>query len=106
MNVNDTNDFPVAVFVHGGNTFTIEWDEFHPVTSQFNTWTHSDFQHAIKMGLNELYLELKEKEYTVQEVQDNFDAVMDLVGNGEHIVINHEGKKVLLVPADEVPNVI
>jgi len=106
MNVNDTNDLPVAVFHHGGNTFTIEWDESHEITSQFNTWTAADFQHAIRIGLNELHLEKKDTEFAVDEFEDNFDELFARVENGETLTIVHpDGKKVLMMPADELPDV-
>ena len=36
-------DFPFWVVEEEDGSLTINWDETHPVTSVFNTWTESDF---------------------------------------------------------------
>lgn len=36
-------DFPLNVTFKDDGSFTLEWDEEHPVTSIFNTWTEKDF---------------------------------------------------------------
>lgn len=41
------NDFPINVTENPDGTFLIEWDENHPITSIFNTWTEQDFINAI-----------------------------------------------------------
>lgn len=41
------DDLPMSVTENPDGTFTIEWDENHPVTSVFNTWTEQDFINVI-----------------------------------------------------------
>lgn len=40
-------DFPLNVTEEKDGSFTFEWDENHPVTSIFNSWTEKDFLEAI-----------------------------------------------------------
>lgn len=47
----ESDHWPMAVHEHEDGTFSIEWDEFHPVTSIFNDWTQEDFVNAIKLSL-------------------------------------------------------
>lgn len=42
----DDPDFPVKVETNESE-ITIWWDENHPVTSVFNTWTSEDFMECI-----------------------------------------------------------
>jgi hypothetical protein len=46
-------DFPMNVLYDEGGSITFEWDENHPVTSVFNTWTENDFMEAILAGCRE-----------------------------------------------------
>lgn len=43
-------DFPLVVTENPDGSWTLEWDENHPVTSIFNTWTEQDFLDAIRLG--------------------------------------------------------
>jgi hypothetical protein len=40
--------------------------------------------------------------FTVEEFQSDFDNLMERVENGETFIIQHEDKKVLIVPYNEV----
>lgn len=41
----------------------------------------------------------KMEEYTVEEFQDNWDALIARVENGETLVINDNGKRAVFVPS-------
>ena len=42
--------------------------------------------------------------YTVKEWEDNFDALLERVENGEHIgVIDEEGRAAVMMPYDDEP---
>ena len=43
-------DFPLIVTENPDGSWTFEWDENHPVTSIFNTWTEEDFLDTIRLG--------------------------------------------------------
>jgi len=47
----ESDHWPLAVNEYENGTFSIEWDEFHPVTSIFNDWTNEDFLNSIEMSL-------------------------------------------------------
>ena len=36
-------DLPLTVTENDNGSFTFDWDDEHPVTSQLNTWTENDF---------------------------------------------------------------
>lgn len=40
-------DFPMTVTEEEDGSFTIEWDQNHPVTSYFNNFTEEDFVNMI-----------------------------------------------------------
>jgi hypothetical protein len=40
-------NFPMLITEEEDGSFTIQWDENHPVTSMFNTWTEEDFTNMI-----------------------------------------------------------
>lgn len=48
------SDLPLSVTEEEDGSFTIEWDENHPVTSVFNSWTEDDFLNAIRIACNEV----------------------------------------------------
>lgn len=53
--MNDTmSDLPLSVTEEEDGSFTIEWDENHPVTSVFNSWTEDDFINAIRSACNKV----------------------------------------------------
>ena len=40
--------------------------------------------------------------YTVKEWEDNFDALLERVENGEHIgIVNEDGQAAVMIPADD-----
>jgi antitoxin (DNA-binding transcriptional repressor) of toxin-antitoxin stability system len=48
--------------------------------------------------INKLTMEV----YTVKEWEDNFDALLERVENGEHIgVIDEEGRAAVMMPIDD-----
>jgi hypothetical protein len=55
-----SEDFPVIVTINEDDSITIEWDENHPVTSVFNTWTEKDFLDSILNGCKDV---IGEEEY-------------------------------------------
>ena len=54
-------NFPFAVFEEQDGSFTMYWDEDHPVTSVFNTWTEDDF---INMLMDACTRELENSDIT------------------------------------------
>ena len=105
-----TNDFPLTVTENENGTFTLDWDSDHPATSMMNDWTDEDFISVIELGLTEWKLEAEDRawrtEFAVQEFEDNFDELFERVENGETLTIIHtDGKKVLMMPVDQLPNV-
>lgn len=51
LSMNDTmSDLPLSVTEEEDGSFTIEWDENHPITSVFNSWTEDDFLEAIRVA--------------------------------------------------------
>ena len=63
MNQTTSNMYPVTVTENTDGSFTIDWDENDPVTSQMNTWTKEDFRVAITAGLEDELLMLLEQEF-------------------------------------------
>jgi hypothetical protein len=55
-----SENFPLVVTVNEDDSITIEWDENHPVTSVFNTWTEKDFLDSILNGCKDV---IGEEEY-------------------------------------------
>ena len=40
--------------------------------------------------------------FTIEEWEENFDALLERVENGEHIgIVNEEGKAAVMIPADD-----
>ena len=64
-------DFPLTFTEEEDGSWTVEWDENHPVTSIFNTWTEQDFLDAIteqcKIVLGEEECDRIDKEYKAAE---------------------------------------
>lgn len=54
------NDLPMNVTECPDGTLLIEWDENHPVTSVFNTWTEQDFLDMLNEACKEV---LGQEEY-------------------------------------------
>ena len=104
------NDLPFTVTDNYDGTFTLDWDSKHPATSTMNTWTEEDFIRVLELGLTEWKLEKEDRdwrtEFAVEEFEDNFDELFERVENGETLTIVHsDGKRVLMMPADQLPNV-
>ena len=104
------NDFPLNVTENKDGTFTLEWDSEHPATLIMNDWTEEQFHAVIELGLTEWKLEEEDRawrtEFAVEEFEDNFDELFERVENGETLTIVHsDGKRVLMMPADQLPNV-
>lgn len=66
MNTTETSShmYPISVVENENGSFTIEWDETDPVTSQMNTWTKEDFRVAITAGLEDELMMLLETEFS------------------------------------------
>jgi len=42
------------------------------------------------------------KTFTVKEFQEDFDNLINMVENGEHIgIVNDDGKRAVMIPADD-----
>lgn len=65
-----SDHWPLAVYENPGGSFTIEWDEFHPVTSIFNEWTEEDFLKALM-----LQLEMAIEQELLIDTRGNLDFV-------------------------------
>ena len=103
-------DLPLTVTENEDGSFTFDWDETHPLASKMNTWSEEDFTRVIELGLTEWKLEAEDRawrtEFPVQEFEDNFYELFERVENGETLTIIHtDGKKVLMMPLDQLPNV-
>jgi len=105
-----TNDFPLTVTDNSNGTFTLEWDENHPVTAVMNSWTEEDFHKVIHLGLQEFQLEKADrdarKEFTVEEFDDNFDELFARVEDGETLtIVNTDGQRVMMMPINQLPKI-
>ena len=47
-------DFPFYCVEEEDGSFTFYWDENHPITSVFNTWTEDEFINAILTQANKV----------------------------------------------------
>ena len=104
------NDFPLNVTDNEDGTFTLDWDSEHPATNFMNDWSEEEFLAVIELGLTEWRLEAEDRawrtEFAVQEFEDNFDELFERVENGETLtIIQPDGKHVLMMPADQLPDV-
>jgi len=55
------DNLPITVTQNADNSFTIEWDEKHPVTSLLNNWTNADFIEAISTNCEKALLEKRDE---------------------------------------------
>ena len=99
-------DLPLTVTENEDGSFTIDWDDQHPITSQFNSWTKEDFCNAIHIDLEEFKLEKEEMkcrtEFTVEEFQRHFDDLFERVENGEtFVIVRPDGKKAYILPMQQ-----
>lgn len=106
----ENNYLPFTVTENYDGSFTFDWDDEHPVTSVMNDWTEEQFLKMLELGLTEWKLEADDRmirtEFPVQEFEDNFYELFERVENGETLTIIHtDGKKVLIMPVDQLPNV-
>ena len=86
-------DLPLTVTENNDGSFTFEWDNEHPITSQLNTWTKDDFLIALREQMEMI------QEFSVQEFQDRFDELFARVENGETFIIVHpDGQKFYITP--------
>jgi len=89
-------DLPLTVTENDDGSFTFDWDDEHPVTSQLNTWTENDFLNCLREQM-EIPLE-----FSVDEFQDRFDELFERVENGETFVIVHpDGQKAYILPMQQ-----
>lgn len=106
----ENNDLPFTVTDNDDGSLTFDWDSEHPVTSIMNNWTDEDFVRMLNLGLEEWKLEAEDRawrtEFSVEDFEENFDELFERVENGETLTIIHtDGKKVLMMPADQLPDV-
>lgn len=52
--------FPFWVVVEEDESFAVNWDPNHPVTSVFNTWTPEDFMTMLRNAANDVIAEYEE----------------------------------------------
>lgn len=60
-------DFPMLVTEEEDGSLTIQWDENHPATCMFNTWTEEDFTNMIIERCKEILGEEEFKEILEEE---------------------------------------
>lgn len=53
-------DFPFWVVEEDDGSLTFHWDENHPITSVFNTWTDKDFTEMLCNKAEEVIREIQE----------------------------------------------
>jgi len=86
------NDLPLTVTENDDGSFTFDWDEEHPVTSQLNTWSENDFLNVLR---EKLEMPMK---FSVQEFQDRFDELFERVENGEtFVIVRPDGKEAYIL---------
>lgn len=89
-------NLPLTVTENDDGSFTFDWDDEHPVTSQLNTWSENDFLDVIREQL-EMPLE-----FSVQEFEDRFDELFERVENGEtFVIVRPDGKKAYILPMQQ-----
>ena len=90
-----TDELPLTVTENDDGSFTIDWDDEHPVTKQLNTWSEEDFLTALREQLEQI------REFTVEEFENNFDELFARVEEGETFIIRHpDGQAVYIMPAN------
>lgn len=89
-------DLPLTVTENKDGSFTFDWDDQHPVTSQLNTWTENDFLNCLRKQM-ELPLE-----FSVEEFEERFDELFERVEDGEtFVIVRPDGKKAYILPMQQ-----
>lgn len=89
-------DIPLTVIENDDGSFTFDWDDEHPVTSQLNTWTENDFLNCLREQM-ELPLE-----FSVEEFEERFDELFERVEDGEtFVIVRPDGKKAYILPMQQ-----
>lgn len=101
------NDLPFTVTENDDGSFTVDWDDEHPVTSVMNNWDEDQFLKMIELGLAEWKCEKEDRdwrtEFTVDEFVDNWDELFGRVESGEHLtIIRPDGKSAVMMPAEDL----
>ena len=89
-------DLPLTVTENDDGSFTFDWDDEHPVTSQLNTWTENDFLNCLREQM-EIPLE-----FSVEEFEERFDELFERVEDGEtFVIVRPDGKKAYILPMQQ-----
>jgi len=89
-------DLPLTVTENDDGSFTFDWDDEHPVTSQLNTWSENDFLNVLREQLD------MPQKFSVQEFQDRFDELFERVENGEtFVIVRPDGEKAYILPMQQ-----
>ena len=89
-------DLPLTVTENDNGSFTFDWDDEHPITSQLNTWTENDFLNCLREQM-EIPLE-----FSVEEFEKRFDELFERVEDGEtFVIVRPDGKKVYILPMQQ-----
>lgn len=89
-------DLPLTVIENDDGSFTFDWDDEHPITSQLNTWSENDFLNCLREQM-----ELPQ-EFSVDEFQDRFDELFARVENGEtFVIVRPDGEKAYILPMQQ-----
>ena len=92
----ENNYLPFTVTENYDGSFTFDWDDEHPVTSQLNTWTENDFLNCLRKQM-ELPLE-----FSVEEFEERFDELFERVEDGEtFVIVRPDGKKAYILPMQQ-----
>ena len=89
-------DLPLTVTKNDDGSFTFDWDDEHPITSQLNTWTENDFLNCLREQM-EVPLE-----FSVEEFEERFDELFERVEDGEtFVIVRPDGKKAYILPMQQ-----
>lgn len=89
-------DLPLTVTENEDGSFTFDWDDEHPITSQLNTWCENDFLNCLREQME------MPMEFSVQEFEDRFDELFERVENGEtFVIVRPDGKKAYILPMQQ-----
>ena len=89
-------DLPLTVTENDDGSFTLDWDDEHPITSQLNTWTENDFLNCLREQM-EVPLE-----FSVEEFEERFDELFERVEDGEtFVIVRPDGKKAYILPMQQ-----
>ena len=89
-------DLPLTVTENEDGSFTFDWDDEHPITSQLNDWSENDFLNCLREQME------MPMEFSVQEFEDRFDELFERVENGEtFVIVRPDGKKAYILPMQQ-----